>query len=88
MHEDGKKCTECAERGVECLSQEARPLKQPRVESKQGLQERIVKLESLVESLVDRLDDDRGSTKEVRLFCLVPIIEPYGMLHDLHLLLM
>ena len=60
MLPNGEKCTECIERGVECLSQESRPLKHPRIESKQGLQERIVKLESVVQSVVSRLDSNQN----------------------------
>ena len=58
MHQNSEKCIECTERRVDCIRQaiEARPVKQPRVESKQGLQERIVKLESTVQAIVGRLN--------------------------------
>ena len=59
MLPSGDKCTECTERGVECLSQESGPLKHPRIESKQGLQERIARLESVVQSVVSRLDTNQ-----------------------------
>ena len=59
MPPNGEKCTECIERGVECLSQESRPLKQPRIESKQALQVRIARLETVVQSVVDRLDTNQ-----------------------------
>ena len=59
MLPNGDKCTECTERGVECLSQESRPLKHPRIESKQGLQERIARLETVVQSVVSRLDTNQ-----------------------------
>ena len=67
MHQNGVKCTECTERGVECVGQdvEAKPVKQPRVESKQGLQERIVKLESTVQAITARLNM-RDSPTDVR----------------------
>ena len=51
------KCTECTGRSVQCISQEPVALdKRPRVESKQGLQERIVRLESTVQAIIDRLE--------------------------------
>lgn len=59
MLPNGDKCTECVERGVECVSQEAKPLKHPRIESKQGLQERIARLETVVQSVVSRLNTDQ-----------------------------
>ena len=65
MLPDGDKCTECIERGVECLSQESRPLKHPRIDSKQGLQERLARLENVVQSVVHRLD----ANQKVRGFC-------------------
>lgn len=64
MHSNGEKCIECTERGVDCQSQDARPLKQPRVESKQGLQERIIRLESTVQAIVGNLNTG-GLNKEV-----------------------
>ncbi|KAL8823439.1 MAG: hypothetical protein Q9191_005856 [Dirinaria sp. TL-2023a] len=63
------KCTECTGRSVQCISQEPVPVeKRPRVESKQGLQERIVRLESTVQAIIDRLEggdniaEDSGAT--------------------------
>ena len=72
MHPNGDKCTECIERGVDCQSQDARPLKHPRVESKQGLQERIVRLESTVQAIVGNLNTG-GLTKEVSERKLFPL---------------
>ena len=73
-HPNGDKCVECTERGVECISQDTRPPKRPRVESKQSLQERIVTLENTVHAIIDRLGID-PSAGEVR---------STSLLHSLH----
>lgn len=66
---NGQKCVECTERGVQCISQDTRPPKRPRVENKQSLQERIVTLETTVHTIVDRLgiDDGAGAVRSVDL---------------------
>ena len=58
---NNSKCTECIERGVDCLRQDAKPVKQPRVDRNEGLQERVDQLENMVRTLVDRLDGDSQS---------------------------
>ena len=64
MHANGQKCTECTDRGVECVSQDSRPAKHPRAESKLDLQKRIGTLENAVQSILGRIDAD-GKIREV-----------------------
>ena len=68
MHPNSQKCTECTDRGVECVSQNSRPAKHPRVESKRDLQRRIGTLENAVQSILSRMDAN-GKFKEVSWRC-------------------